>query len=170
MSEKGRGSTFRLNCALPAEPPPGQHAPAVVPVDSASRSTPRDLNHYRVLLAEDDPINQTVVIALLDQFGLSVTVVGNGREAVDEVLANDYHLVLMDLQMPDVDGFEATRQIRLLKGKKGKVPIVALTAHATDKDRDKCRRAGMNDFLSKPIDGNRLNLVLNSYLKASGCR
>ncbi len=165
-SEKGRGSTFWLDCALPAEPPPEQHAPAVAPVDSASRSAPRDLKHYRVLLAEDDPINQTVVTALLDQLGLSVTVVGNGREAVDEMLANNYHLVLMDLQMPDVDGFEATRQIRLLEGKKGKTPIVALTAHAMDKDRDKCRQAGMNDFLSKPIDGDRLNFVLGTYLRA----
>jgi two-component system, sensor histidine kinase len=169
-SEKDRGSTFWLDCALPAEPPPEQHLPAVVPIDTASWSTPEDLKHYRVLLAEDDRINQTVVTALLDQLGLAVTVVSNGREAVDEMVANDYDLVLMDLQMPEIDGFEATRQIRLLEGARGETPIVALTAHAMEKDRDKCRQAGMNDFLSKPIDGDRLNLVLGTYLRSPGRR
>lgn len=169
-SEKDRGSTFWLDCALPAEPPLEQHLPSVVPIDTASWSTPEDLKHYRVLLAEDDRINQTVVTALLDQLGLSVTVVSNGREAVDEMVANHYHLVLMDLQMPEIDGFEATRQIRLLEGAQGKTPIIALTAHAMEKDRQKCRQAGMNDFLSKPIDSDRLNLVLGTYLKPPGSR
>ena len=169
-SEKGRGSTFWLDCILPAEPPAGQHLPSAVPIDKPSWNTADDLKRFRVLLAEDDYINQTVVTALLNQLGLSVTVVGNGREAVDELLANHYHLVLMDLQMPGIDGLEATRQIRLLEGNKGKIPIVALTAHAMEKDREKCRQAGMNDFLSKPIDSDQLNLVLSTHLRSTGRR
>ncbi|MBE0582827.1 MAG: response regulator [Desulfofustis sp.] len=169
-SEKGRGSTFWLDCTLSAEPPPGRSSPAVIPTDNDFWSTPEDLRSFCVLLAEDDPINQTVVTAMLDQLGLSVTVVSNGQEAVDEMVANHHDLVLMDLQMPGVDGFEATRQIRLLQGKKAATPIIALTAHAMEKDREKCLQAGMDDFLSKPIDSNRLNLMLSTYLRPTGRR
>ncbi|MDX9893970.1 response regulator [Desulfofustis limnaeus] len=120
---------------------------------------------FRILLAEDDPINQMAVKALLDQLGLSVVCVQNGREVVDEVTRNSYDLILMDLQMPDVDGFQATRLIRQMAGAAGRTPIVALTAHAQEKDRDRCLHSGMNEFLSKPVDSNRLKRILSIYLK-----
>jgi CheY-like chemotaxis protein len=122
-------------------------------------------DRFRILLAEDDPINQMAVKALLDQLGLSVVCVQNGREAVDEMTRNSYDLILMDLQMPELDGFQATRLIRRMAGDIGRTPIIALTAHTLEKDRDRCLDSGMNEFLSKPIDSNRLMQILSTYLR-----
>lgn len=122
-------------------------------------------DRFRILLAEDDPINQMAVKALLDQLGLSVVCVQNGREAVNEMTRNSYDLILMDLQMPELDGFQATRLIRKMAGDIGRTPIIALTAHTLEKDRDRCLDSGMNEFLSKPIDSNRLMQILSTYLR-----
>jgi CheY-like chemotaxis protein/HPt (histidine-containing phosphotransfer) domain-containing protein len=104
-----------------------------------------------VLLAEDNKINQAVVMALLRKAGIEADVVENGEAAVAAVSDGRYDLVLMDVQMPVLDGLEAARRIRALPGPAGRVPILAMTAHAMRGDRERCIAAGMDDYLSKPI-------------------
>src|SRR3989441_1837390 len=109
----------------------------------------------RVLLAEDNPVNQQVAVAMLVKRGHEVHVSSNGREAVDAVKQRDYDVVLMDIQMPEMDGFEATHVIRELpKGKD--LPIIGLTAHALSGERERCLSRGMSDYLAKPFKGHEL--------------
>ncbi len=117
----------------------------------------------KILLVEDNPVNQEVAKELLKEVGASVDVVGNGREAVEAVLAGTYDLVFMDCQMPIMDGFEATRCIR--EGESGgrRTPIVAMTAHAMEKDRERCLAVGMDDYLSKPVKTGDLVRILEQY-------
>ncbi|MBF0096910.1 MAG: response regulator [Magnetococcales bacterium] len=117
----------------------------------------------RVLLADDNKINQQVSTALLEGHGLQVTVVGNGREAVEAVKQNAFEIALMDIQMPEMDGFQATRMIRTLPGGE-KLPIIALTAHAMVGDREKSLTAGMNDHITKPIDPEKLFQTLVQWI------
>ncbi|MBL8842174.1 MAG: response regulator [Planctomycetes bacterium] len=105
----------------------------------------------RILLAEDNPVNQKVACTILRKAGHSVTVAGNGREAIEKLMAAPFDVVLMDCQMPELDGFAATRAIRGLPDERAKVPILALTANALADDRDAAFACGMNDFLPKPV-------------------
>jgi CheY-like chemotaxis protein len=115
----------------------------------------------RVLMAEDHPVNRTLVLRLLERRGHQVTVVCDGREAVDAFSASSFDLVLMDVQMPVMDGYAATRTIRALEAERGgRVPIVALTAHAMTGDREKCVEVGMDDYLAKPIDTTALLAIV----------
>ena len=124
--------------------------------DVVTRHTIAESRHsLRVLLAEDNPVNQQVAVAMLVKRGHEVHVAGNGREAVDAVRTRDYDVVLMDVQMPEMDGFEATQVIRgTAKGKN--LPIVALTAHALSGERERCLARGMTDYLAKPFKGHEL--------------
>ena len=109
----------------------------------------------RVLLAEDNPVNQQVAVAMLVKRGHEVHVASNGREALEAVRAHDYDAVLMDIQMPEMDGFEATHAIRALpKGKN--LPIIGLTAHALSGERERCLSRGMTDYLAKPFKAHEL--------------
>ena len=109
----------------------------------------------RVLLAEDNPVNQQVAVAMLVKRGHEVHVAGNGREAVDAITQREYDVVLMDIQMPEMDGFEATHAIRALpKGKD--LPIIGLTAHALSGERERCLSHGMTDYLAKPFKAHEL--------------
>jgi CheY-like chemotaxis protein len=117
-----------------------------------------------ILLAEDNEINQKLALRLLQKVGYSVDVVETGRQAYEAVQKKDYRLVLMDVQMPDVDGFEATRMIRSLKGEVNRVPIVAMTAHVMAGDREKCIQAGMNDYLSKPLNVDEVMVTVKKYV------
>ena len=106
----------------------------------------------RILLAEDNPVNQKVSVKALDKRGHTVTVVSDGREAVAMALQQTFDLILMDIQMPHMDGYEATAAIRETERQSGRhIPIIALTAHAMKSDQERCRAAGMDDFISKPI-------------------
>jgi PAS domain S-box-containing protein len=104
-----------------------------------------------VLLVEDNPANQKVARVVLEKFGCRVDVAVNGREALERVQEGSYDLVFMDCQMPEMDGYEATRRIRRMPGAGARVPIVAMTAHAMEGDREKCLEAGMDDYTPKPI-------------------
>jgi signal transduction histidine kinase/CheY-like chemotaxis protein/HPt (histidine-containing phosphotransfer) domain-containing protein len=109
-----------------------------------------------ILLAEDNAVNQRIAATMLSNMGHTVDIAGNGRDAVAKATLRVYDVIVMDMQMPVMDGLEATRAIRALHGPEGHVPIIAMTANAFATDRDACLAAGMNDFLSKPITARKL--------------
>ena len=117
----------------------------------------------RILLAEDNPINQEVALQLLAEVGLAADVAANGSEALALLARNDYDLVLMDVQMPVLDGLEATRQIRCLPDGR-KVPILALSANAYEEDVAACLAAGMSAHVAKPVDPDLLYAALLKWL------
>ena len=122
-----------------------------------------------ILIAEDNPVNQKVALLQLTTLGFNGHAVANGQEAVDAIMSGTYDLVLMDCQMPEMDGFQATKTIRMGETQTGgRVPIIAMTAHAMDGDRERCISAGMDDYISKPVDAKKLQKVLNKWLKKSG--
>ena len=119
----------------------------------------------RVLVVEDNAVNQRLATRLLEKRGHRVTVTANGREAVESVEKHTYDLILMDVQMPEMDGLEATAVIREREKRKGShIPIIALTAHAMKGDRERCLAAGMDGYLTKPIRSQELDEVLETYL------
>lgn len=118
----------------------------------------------RVLLVEDNPINQQVAVELLRGSGLNVTVASNGRLGIESLEAGEYDLVLMDIQMPEMDGYQATRFIRA-DGRWDDLPIIAMTAHAMVEEKEKCFAAGMNDHIAKPIDPELLGTTLARWVK-----
>lgn len=126
------------------------------------KSRLRGLAGSRVLLVEDNPTNQAIVLGLMEGSGIHVDVANNGQEALDLYFASSYELVLMDLQMPVMDGYEATR---LLRKKDQSIPIVALTANAMSEEVEKTQALGMNDHLSKPIDVQRFYKTLLTFIK-----
>ncbi len=130
-----------------------------------SGMTPAQKAGGRILLAEDDPVNQLVAVKQLEFLGLlAVDVANNGNEALDALKRHSYSLVLMDCQMPELDGYEATRRIRAQGWSRADLPIIALTAHAADEDRERCLDAGMNDFISKPVLLENLRNTLAKWL------
>jgi PAS domain S-box-containing protein len=120
---------------------------------------------FNLLLAEDNLINQKVTIKILNTFGFNVKAVSDGHQAVKAVMEGDFDLILMDLQMPNLDGFKATEQIRSFADSRKDIPIIALTAHALLGDKEKCLSAGMTDYVSKPISGQdlvkKIDVLLN---------
>ena len=134
----------------------------------AVKATAYDLNGFRVLLAEDNAINQQIAVELLEGVGASVDVADNGREAVEKLLASagdlPYDAVLMDLQMPEMDGYQATARIRA-EPRLADLPIVAMTAHAMAEERDRCLAAGMHAHITKPIDPELLYRTLMQFYR-----
>ncbi|OIP78356.1 MAG: hypothetical protein AUK48_01865 [Oscillatoriales cyanobacterium CG2_30_44_21] len=118
---------------------------------ASNSSSVQKFSKLKILIAEDSPINQKVALHQLRSFGYDADVAGNGKEALNLLEQIDYHLILMDCQMPELDGYETTQAIRGLDSDKNKVVIVAMTANAMKEDRDRCIMAGMDDYLSKPI-------------------
>jgi CheY-like chemotaxis protein len=121
----------------------------------------------RVLVVEDNVINQRIAARLLQNLGCTVDVVANGREAVEMIERFAYEIVLMDVHMPEMDGFAATGEIRRSGGPHDSVPIVAMTANAMAGDRERCLAAGMNDYLSKPVHAEDLQRVLRQWVRAA---
>jgi CheY-like chemotaxis protein/HPt (histidine-containing phosphotransfer) domain-containing protein len=114
----------------------------------------------RVLLAEDNVVNQKLAVRLLEKLGAQVQITANGADALRALSSAEFDVVLMDCQMPEMDGYEATRRLRESAGRLRTIPVIALTAHALATDRAKCLAAGMNDYLTKPIDPIRLQQAL----------
>ena len=119
---------------------------------------------FRLLVVEDNLVNQKVAVRSLANLGLEADVAGNGLEAVAAVADREYDLLLMDCQMPELDGYGATAQIRAAEKEGQRLPIIAMTAHASKAERQKCLDAGMDDFVSKPISKDKLLALLNREL------
>jgi PAS domain S-box-containing protein len=152
-STLARGSRFWFTLAYA----PGQE-PDKAP--SGGPSMTSALPRMRILLAEDNGVNRKVATALLEKWGHRVTAVNDGVQAVSAAAAEPFDLVLMDMQMPEMDGLDATRSIRALPGAASEVPIIALTANAMREDEMRCLEAGMDDYVSKPIEPDRLFAAL----------
>lgn len=151
-SSLGVGSSFRVRIPVTlgaAEVEPGAAHPRVQAPNAPRRG-------LRILVAEDNPINQMVIEAMLLQMGHLCDLVGNGAEAMQQVSRGHYDLILMDVQMPEMDGVSTTRAIRALEGPLARIPIVALTANAMLQDRERYIVAGMDGYVSKPIDESQL--------------
>jgi CheY-like chemotaxis protein len=120
----------------------------------------------RVLVVEDNAVNQKVAQGLLKKFGIQVDIAANGQEALNTLENIPFDLVLMDCQMPVMDGYDATQKIRLLDSKvlNRNIPIVAMTANSMQGDRDKCLSVGMDDFISKPVNPSKLQEALKRWL------
>jgi PAS domain S-box-containing protein len=173
-STEGSGSRFWFDITV-------DHTPDAVMIDplrnddwqngdwqspSSLRRLPlTDAGKGLVLIADDSPLNRKVTLLVMQHLGLDAEAVCNGEEAIDAMSKRKYDLVLMDCQMPVLDGFEATRRIRDLEKSSGsRIPIVALTAQAIDGDREKCLDSGMDDYITKPITPARLATVLGRWL------
>ena len=156
-STPGEGSEFSFELLLPLAQPP-------VEAMAVSASLPLEKLFGRVLVVEDDRVNQKVIGLMLKRLGITSELVDNGLSAVQRVTAEEWDLVLMDVQMPDIDGLEATRRIRNHASGR-QTPIVALTANALPEDRAACEAAGMNAFLTKPIREADLRLCLETWLR-----
>jgi signal transduction histidine kinase/CheY-like chemotaxis protein/HPt (histidine-containing phosphotransfer) domain-containing protein len=169
----GKGSTFwfQVPCEAAAKPrnirslANGSARAELASLDSRRRKaiSPPLVSNVQVLLAEDDETNQLVAGQLLERAGCQVEIATNGIEAVALAKAHDYHVVFMDCQMPDLDGYEATRAIRRHEGSNRHVPIVAMTAHTMRGDREKCLACGMDDYLGKPLISDELDRILRRW-------
>jgi two-component system, sensor histidine kinase and response regulator len=124
--------------------------------------------HARVLLVEDNAVNQQVATAMIERLGARVDVAGNGKEALELMAALPYDLVLMDCEMPEMDGYAATVEIRRREGSERHVPIVAMTAHAMEGDRERCLAAGMDDYITKPVETMAIEGVVRRWVRATG--
>ncbi|HBY59508.1 MAG TPA: hypothetical protein DEH78_06770 [Solibacterales bacterium] len=155
-----------LRCAL-AEMrwPQPTEAHSLARLSRQASQEPRPLaGRGPILLAEDNLVNQRVAVGLLAKLGIDVDVVSNGAEALAALDRMRYRLILMDCQMPELDGFQATALIRAKPGPNSRIPIIALTANAMQSDRDRCLAAGMDDYLSKPVNPKRLAELLERWL------
>jgi CheY-like chemotaxis protein len=121
-------------------------------------------NVKQILLVEDNPISQKVELKLLKENGYHVNAVSNGFDAIEAVKTNSFNLVLMDVEMAEMDGLEATKRIRALEPPISKIPIIAVTAHSSMKDREKCLAAGMDDYIAKPININFMKITIDHWL------
>jgi PAS domain S-box-containing protein len=171
-SEVGKGSSFkfRIRCNVQPNSTKSNTDTLEKPMQSVNETSfsQKELSEkrarYNILIAEDNIVNQAVSLKMLSLAGYSATAVGDGVEAIEAVKNGNYNIVLMDIQMPEIDGFTATKEIRSLDTPQKDIPIIALTAHALMGDKDKCLNMGMNDYISKPIIGQDLINKIDTLL------
>ncbi|QQS34812.1 MAG: response regulator [Ignavibacteriales bacterium] len=173
-SKVGSGSRFYFDIKLKLQTPTEITAQRIyrtysLPVHTAAAKQSKEASRrqrlkHKILLAEDNLINQKIALRMLNEAGYIGDSVTNGEEAIDAVVGGNFSLVLMDVQMPQVDGYQATARIRKLPEPKNQIPIVAITAHALPGDKEKCIEAGMNDYLSKPIIAEELIKIVDANL------
>ena len=160
-SQEGEGSTFWFNLTF-------DHGPAIAPpkVKTAVRKT--NYPHAHVLVAEDNFINQKIILGMLTKLGFTAQAVANGNEVLSALHEQTYDLILMDCQMPELDGYDATRRIRESGSLPStRIPIIAMTANALSGDREKCLAAGMDDYASKPLSIDDLAVIVEKWLDKS---
>ena len=173
-SKPGKGSVFRILLPLPAESAAMPQTVNLVQeiTDAESHDSSAKLGGS-ILVAEDNPANQQLIQILLNKMGLAVTLVDNGQSAVEAATTTAYDLILMDMQMPVMNGYDAARTLR---HRNIGTPIIALTANAMQGDMQKCIEYGCNDYLPKPVDKAKLVSILgkylgqNSHIKSSACQ
>jgi two-component system, sensor histidine kinase and response regulator len=161
-SALGHGSSFHFTAGLGE----GKEMLETVPVAAApiSRQTVPKATRLRILLAEDNAINQKIASRLLQKAGHHVTLAPDGRQALAALDRENFDVVLMDVQMPEMDGFETTTAIRARERDNGKrLPIIAMTAHAMQGDRERCLAAGMDGYFAKPIQARELIELLEEF-------
>ncbi|MFZ5484485.1 MAG: ATP-binding protein [Pseudomonadota bacterium] len=165
-STPGHGSEFTFELELALAPAPEALAPSEDAAPSAS--VPHSLN---ILVAEDNPVNQWVIRHMLADLGHQATLVENGIQVLEHIHKNRYDLILMDIQMPEMDGYQATAAIRGMESMQGgHLPIIALTAHAHTDDENKCLAAGMDGYLTKPVESAQLEATMARIHEAQGHR
>jgi signal transduction histidine kinase/ActR/RegA family two-component response regulator len=157
FSSRGKGSTFYFHLTLHQ----ADHPPA--PEAKGDRATTIAKPDVKVLLVEDNKVNQKVAIAILQKAGCKVDAVDNGQDAIQQLQREHYDMVLMDCQMPVMDGFEATARIRAMTTPLCRIPIIAITAHAMKDDQRKCLDSGMDDYISKPVGRQDLIDLINKH-------
>ncbi|MEM7550755.1 MAG: ATP-binding protein [Bacteroidota bacterium] len=163
-SEPGKGSTFSFNLSLPVCQP----TKPTLEKKNSFKKDEQNLNGVKVLLVEDNPTNKLVAKKFLKMWNAEVSFAENGLEALEQIEKNDFDVVLMDLQMPIMDGYTATKKIRALKNHKSGIPIAALTASAMLEIKDKAFEVGMNEYISKPfIPGELLSKIQNLVSKTT---
>lgn len=166
-SVRGKGSTFYFELELEAKDEGGMQSNedlSSLPFVASDKQVYPDFKEYTVLIVEDNMVNQEVIVGLLEVTGIAITVAENGRIALEKMAEKPFDLVLMDLQMPEMDGFEAIQRIR---DSGNDIPIIALSAAVMDSDRIKATRAGANDYLTKPIVFSALLTTMDRLLKHS---
>lgn len=161
-STPGLGSTFRVTLPCEAAQAPPFPAPAETPLAAPPPAASRGIT---VLLAEDNAVNQMIFQKMLIRLGCEVILARHGKEALEALKTADVDLVLMDCQMPELDGYQTTREIRAWGGPFATLPVIALTASAMAEDRQNCMDAGMNDFLSKPLMFSTLEAALTQWAR-----
>ncbi len=166
-SEYGKGTTFHFNCLFGL---PTKEMKEQLNCKSGQSKNEKNIMQYkekiigsRILVAEDNPVNQQIIKIILKKANLIVEIANNGLEAIGLLKDEKFDAILMDIQMPEMDGLEATKRIREIPDHKN-LPIIALTANAMDKDKQMCRLAGMNDFITKPIDAEKLFKTLSELI------
>ncbi|UYL09091.1 ATP-binding protein [Bdellovibrio sp. SKB1291214] len=162
VSANGQGSNFWFTMHLMA----GQNEVYATEHDSPDEEMPKRDKPWRILIAEDNQINQIIILKMLEHFGIRADIAGNGREVVEAAHSRCYDMILMDCHMPEMDGYEATSVIRTSKAiGNNNIPIIAMTANAMKEDKEKTMKSGMDDFVSKPIDKKRVRAVLIKWMK-----